>query len=247
MKYFFIALLISCSCLLTGFQNNEKLKFKIKYGMISAGYASMTIDTLVFRDSVDCYKISAKAETNGFFDKIFKVRDNITSIWDKEKKVSRQFSKKLREGSYRQKRDQYFYPEQNFSLYLKWDMKKHKMKEKKLEIIDNTQDILSAFYWTRQQELKVGESKFINVSADGKNYKAEVKVHRKETLDTIFGTKECFLIEPVLVGDAIFKQTGNIYIWITDDDLKVPVLMESEVVFGSFKAVLEEADNVSFE
>jgi hypothetical protein len=235
------------SIVLLGFQNNEKLKFKIKYGVISAGYATMNLDSVMFKDTIPCLEITTEAKTNSFFDGIFKVRDNIKSIWDRENKVTHQFSKKLREGTYRQRRDQYYYPEQNFSLYVKWDLKKNKRKEKTMEIPDQTQDILSAFYWIREQELKVGESHYVNVSADGDNYKAEVKVHRKETIDTIFGKKECLVIEPVLVGDAIFKQTGNIYIWITNDKLKVPVLMESKVIFGSFRAILKEAKNVAFE
>lgn len=91
------------------------------------------------------------------------------------------------------------------------------------------------------------DSLLINVTADGENYTAKVIVHHKETINTIFGEKECLVIEPVLAGEAIFKQTGNIHIWITNDEHKIPVKLQSRVVFGNFTATLSEAENVPYE
>jgi len=39
----------------------------------------------------------------------------------------------------------------------------------------------------------------------------------------------------------IFKQTGNIYIWLTNDEYKIPVKLESKISFGSFTASLVSA------
>jgi len=66
-----------------------------------------------------------------------------------------------------------------------------------------------------------------------------VKVLRKETINTVLGKKECLVLEPGLDGEAIFKQTGEIHIWVTNDDYKIPVLMQSKIVFGNFKALLK--------
>ncbi len=115
-----------------------------------------------------------------------------------------------------------------------------------MEIPDNTQDILSALYYLRLQEFTVGDTLTINVTSDGRNYPADVIIHKKEIMETIFGDKNCFVVEPVLKGDAIFKQTGKILVWLTADEHKIPVKMSSKIVFGSFKALLKNAENIPY-
>jgi hypothetical protein len=225
---------------LYSFQSGEKLVFKIKYGIISAGEATLAIEDFTHHDSVDCWLFSITTKTNSFFDRIFKVRDRIESVTDKAKFISYRFEKKLQEGNYKQHRIHLYYPDQYFSFYLKYSRKSKEFKEKRMEIPDETQDILSAFYFVRKQNLSVGDSLLINVTSDGRNVVTKVLVHKRETLDTIFGETECLVIEPVMETEAVFKQSGRIQIWVTDDDRKIPVKLESKVTFGSFKAYLEE-------
>ncbi len=244
MKKILIFGILLFSLKIFAFQIGEKLTFKIKYGLITAGEATLEMDERTYKDTIDCFYIESLAKTNSFFDKIYKVRDKIESYWHKEKLVSYRFEKNLREGSYRQRRIHLYYPEQNLSYYLKYARKQNKFIEKKMDIPENTQDILSAFYWFRMQDLKVGDRITINVTADGFNYPADVIVHRREKIKTIFGKKECFVVEPVLEGEAIFKQTAKIFIWLTADEYKIPVRLQSKIIFGSFKAILKDAENV---
>ena len=246
IRYCFILIIILVCTNLKGFQTGEKLTFAIKYGVITAGQAVLEVSETVYHDTIDCYLIKSTSRTNSFFDTVFRVRDKIESVLDKNRFISYKFTKKLREGSYRQDRIHFYYPDQNFSLYLKYSKKQKRFKEKRMEIPSDTQDILSAFYWTRNQDLEVGESVFIHVTVDGLNCNTEIKILRKEEIKTIFGLKECLVIEPVLLGEAIFKQTGNILVWITNDEYKVPVKMESKIIFGSFKAILKDAENVPY-
>jgi len=231
---------------LFSFQDGERLTFDIRYGIIGAGQATLHVEEIEYRNSITAYRITSNARTNRFFDRIFKVRDEIESILDKELMVSRQFTKKLQEARYRQYRIHYYYPEQNFSIYMRYDFSKNRFNEERMDIPENTQDILSAFYSVRMQQFAPGDTIVINVTADGRNYPAEIKVHRTETIRTIFGDKECLVIEPILEGDAIFKQTGEILIWLINDEHKIPVRLESKVIFGSFTATLSDAENVPY-
>ena len=95
--------------------------------------------------------------------------------------------------------------------------------------------------------MNVGDTLQISVTTDGKSYNALVCVLQREKIKTIFGEIDCLKIQPDLIGESIFKQSGNIYIWLTDDDEKIPVLLESKVIFGSFKAVLVKAENVKLQ
>ncbi len=241
-----IFLFILISIFLNAFENGEKLTFKIKYGVISAGEATLKIKETTYKDTIECYKIESLVKTNSFFDKIYKVRDKMESIWEKRRLVTLRFTKKLKEGKYRQHRIHFYYPDLGFTIYIKFGRKTKKTKEKRMEIPPGTQDIFSAFYYFRLQEFSVGDTLTINVTADGRNYPANIVVHRTETIETIFGEKECFVIEPILKGEAIFKQTGKILIWLTADEHKIPVKMSSKIIFGSFKAILKDAKKVPY-
>ncbi len=241
-----LALLFLLSSL-NSFTDGEKLVFNIKYGFITAGQATLEIEKDSFRGNVDIYRITSTARTTRFFDRIFRVRDEIESIVDKDSFYSHRFTKRLQEGRYRQYRIHFYYPEQGFTLYNRYDFDKGRFNEERMEIPGETQDILSAFYWARTQDLKPDSSIFVHVTADGRNYEAEVKVTGPETVNTIWGEMECLVLHPILEGEAIFRQTAEIYIWVTNDEHRIPVKLQSKIVFGSFYAELIEAFNVPYD
>jgi hypothetical protein len=100
--------------------------------------------------------------------------------------------------------------------------------------------VLSAFYYVRTQPLEIGKSLFIDNHADKKNYPLEVKVIRKERIEVEAGTFDCLVVEPILQASAIFEQKGSLTVWLTDDHIRMPVLMKSKVVIGSIATELTE-------
>ena len=76
--------------------------------------------------------------------------------------------------------------------------------------------------------------------SDGKNYPIFVKALRRERVEVQAGTFDCLVIEPVLETSAILENKGKLTIWLTDDNVRMPVLMRSKVIVGSFEAVLKE-------
>ncbi|HNV92996.1 MAG TPA: DUF3108 domain-containing protein [Candidatus Cloacimonas sp.] len=227
------------------FRDGEKLTFTVKYGIVSAGEASLQARSSVYQGSPVWY-LSTTAKTYPFFDKVYKVRDRVESWWDKDTLLPYKFSKNLQEGNYRQHRVHIYNHQEKSSTYQKWSFKKSVFENTEMVIPEGTQDILSAFYLMRTKKLEVGKSVMVNITADGRNMPTEVVVHRKEKQKTIFGNVECLVIEPKLKGEAIFKQSGRILIWLTNDDYKIPVRLESKITIGSFVATLTSAQQVPF-
>ena len=56
------------------------------------------------------------------------------------------------------------------------------------------------------------------------------------------GKFNCLLIEPFLAGDGLFKASGRLWISVTDDDRKMPVLMKSKILVGSVTAELKSTN-----
>jgi len=219
------------------FLPGETFEFTIRYGFVHAGKASLSIvdvDTVANRP---CYWIQTKARTRKFFDIFYKVRDEVNSYWDIEYLRSLKHEKRLKEGSYRQHRITLFDFERNIATYKK-KLQTKNPKIKEMEIPPNIQDILSAFYYVRMLPLEVGKTAYVDVNADGDNYALKIKVHRKETVKGVLGNTECIVIEPIMRGEAIFKQKGRLLIWLTNDERHIPVKMSSKVLVGAFVADL---------
>jgi hypothetical protein len=140
------------------------------------------------------------------------------------------FEKNLREGSYRSDR-QYSFDQENHEVVYKGDT---------IDIEPFVQDALSTLYFVRAQPMVVGESFFLNNFIDGKKYNLEVKVLKKETVTVDAGTFECLVVEPITQSIGLFKHEGKLTVWLTDDRLRMPVLMKSKVVVGSIAVELTD-------
>ncbi len=103
-------------------------------------------------------------------------------------------------------------------------------------------DPLSAFYEMTKWDLKIGQPAYIDIFDSKKLWKTEVQVLRKERVSVPAGDFDTIVIKPVLKSEGIFPKTGDITIWATDNDKKLPVLLKSKAVIGYFSAVLVEGD-----
>jgi hypothetical protein len=102
------------------------------------------------------------------------------------------------------------------------------------EIPPYVQDPLSALYYVRAMDLEVGKEYELAANSGGKNWTMKVIVKAAENVDLPQGTFHCLRLEPVLTGEGIFKSKGKLEVWVTDDERKIPVRMQSEVAVGSF-------------
>jgi len=212
------------------FKLGEKLEFVIRYGPVVAGSATMAIPEIKKIKNRDCYHIVSEARSSKFFSAFFRVRDRVESYMDARGLFSWRFEKHLREGNFRA--DQYVEKDHYLNIAVT-------DKKDTLRIPPCIQDILTAFYYVRTLPLEEGKSVFIDTHADKKLYPLEVRVLGRERIKTRAGTFNCIVVEPMLRGDAIFKQRGRLTIWMTDDHRKIPVLMKSKVLIGSIIAEIK--------
>jgi len=240
MRFLPLAILCLLFSPLLALNDGESLDFSINYGVIHAGNVHMSVNASVWQDSIATYNIVSEAKTTKFFDKLFKVRDLIDIEFSQLDFQSFRYHKQLREGGYRQNRINYYYPDLGYALLFKKDKKSTKWKEKSFDVPNPSRDIFTTFFMVREMDFAVGDTISVTVSEDGRNTPVNIVIHRIKKMDTIFGKIDCYELEPQLKGtDSIFKQSGDIYIYLTADERKVPVLLQSQVIFGKFKAILK--------
>lgn len=103
-------------------------------------------------------------------------------------------------------------------------------------------DMLSAFYAMTKMPLEPGSSKYFDIFDTKKLWHTEVQVLQKEKIRVQSREFNTILIKPNLKSEGIFRRTGDVFIWITDDDRKLPVLMKSKALIGTFTVELAEGD-----
>ena len=208
----------------------ERLEFSVGYGVIKAGTAVMEIPEIVKLNGKKCYHIVSTAKSNKFFSVFFKVDDRVESFMDVYGLYSWRYDKHLREGKFRANVSMVFDQENHLALY---DEGKDTF-----EVAEYAQDVLSAFYFVRTQNLTVGNSIFVPNHTDKKNYPLEVRVLRKERVKVQAGEFDCVVVEPIMKTPGIFEHKGSLRVWLTDDEVKMPVLMKSKVIIGSISTEL---------
>jgi hypothetical protein len=106
-----------------------------------------------------------------------------------------------------------------------------KHEKANLMLKDLTFDALSALYYMRHLPLKPGTSFAMNIFNKKLTYRTEVQVLRKESLDTAFGKVNTFVLRANMdeVGDGVLYYPGDIYIWVTDDERRTPVIIEKRL------------------
>jgi hypothetical protein len=211
----------------------EKFTFSVEYGFISAGTATLSVVGIDTLQGVPCYHFQSRAQTNPTFSPIFKVDDKVNSYADLYKLASLRMEKHLREGSYKKDFEVDFDPYLPLAYYPSGDT---------VETAPDAKDVLSSLYFLRLHELQVGTVLSIPTHNNKKNYPLYVKIERKERVKVPAGKFTCFVVEPFLQDEGIFKAKGKILIWITADEKKMPVLVKASVLIGSVSAKLQEYD-----
>jgi len=215
------------------FGAGEKLVYAVRYFGVTAGHGIIEVEGIEEYKGRQVYKISAIAKTSEFFDNFHRVRDRIESYMDVLGLFSWKYSKRLEEGSYRAFAAIEFDHETGTAV---------KHTGEKYTVPAFVQDVLSELFYVRALELNTDEEIYLDVCSDeGRPYQIWVEKKGYETVKVDAGEFDCIVIRPHLKYEGIFRQKGDVDIWLTNDERKIPVLVKSAIVIGTIDAVLQEA------
>jgi hypothetical protein len=222
------------------FKEGEKLTFDLNYGFVTAGIAIMHVPKIKRISGRNAYHVTFEVNSVPSFDWIYKVRDRYETYIDVEGLFPWRFEQHIREGDY----------SRDFSAFFDQRKGKAKTSEGEYEIPKYVNDIVSAFYFARTfdfSELKVNDLVHLQNFYKDKVYDLDVKFLGKETIEVPAGTFDCVIVEPLVQEGGLFKHEGNIIIWLSDDELKLPVKVRTKVVIGHVEAKLSKYEGIAGE
>ena len=220
------------------FQTGEWFKFRVHYGMINAGYATLEVQDGVINNK-KVYHVIGKGYSTGMSRFFFKVDDIYESYFDKVTGNPYKYVRKIDEGGYTKNQEGFFNQASDRVLVKDFENK----TEKTFVIPNNTQDIVSTFYYLRNyptiDKLKVGESVAIDMFFDDETTKFKLKFIGRADIETKFGVIPTMIFRPLVQSGRVFKEKEALTVWISDDDNKIPVRIQANLAVGSIKADLD--------
>lgn len=218
------------------YRAGEYLKYKINYGLINAGFATLEIsDTLI--NAYPLHHVIGRGWSAGMVHLFFPVEDDYQTFIHKESLQPYRFIRKINEGGYTKDKEIFFDYEKKEAKVIN-----HKNKtEKTFTIVNDIQDLLSTLYYLRNQDLSsLNKEDIISVNMFLDNEIIEFKLifKGKETINTKFGKVNTMIFNPLVQEGRIFKENEGVTVWITDDKNKIPIKIKASVLVGSLKAEL---------
>jgi len=223
----------------TAFARGEKLTFRVYYqsaitGKVTAGEASLEVKkkSVTQNDHVT-YHIVGTGHSKGAFNFFFKVDDKFETFIDEESLIPWYFTRRTREGGYKKDDEVNFRQNQGLAV----------SRRAVTKIPENTQDIMSVFYFARTLDLtdvQPGESFPLSFFLDDSLYVSKIVFLGREQVETEIGTFNCLKFKPMVLKGKVFNEPYPMQLWVTDDLNRVPVLVQSAVIVGSVKMELIE-------
>jgi len=214
------------------FGAGEYLKFDVGYLGVSAGEAVLTVSDTVFRGR-KCLKVNFTLISKPFFNIFYRVEDRYSTVIDALGIFPWRFEQHIREGGF----------SRDFTA--DFDQVNHlaTTSEGNHPLPPYVQDMLSAFYFSRTVDysaLKTGDKIHMQNFYKDSTYELDVKFRGRQTVEVEAGNFRCLVIEPLAREGGLFKSEGKLFVWITDEDRRVPVRVSTKIAIGAVESELVE-------
>jgi hypothetical protein len=209
------------------FKAGEQLSYRLKYGVFTAAEADLRVEnTDIKYNGRPALHIIVEGRTAGSFDVFYKVRNRYETYIDEKTLLPYFYAENRHEGSWKHSDKVTFDHETNKITATKGS---YAFKGKVF-------DFVSAYYFARTidvSKLHVGDKFELRYFLDDGINSLGITYAGKEKVNCSMGTFNCLKFNPTIIPGRIFRKDSKLYLWITDDNNRIPVKANVEVVVGS--------------
>lgn len=212
----------------------ERLTYEVSWLNLTAAIAVMEVAPMEGRGGpFSTAKLIGTAQSTPIITKFFPVDNRVESELDLETLTPEHLTFRRREGKKKEDIEYTFHQKDGMVTAVRGGT------TESVSIPAGTHDIISCLYYTRAVlPPKPGASLKMNVYHDKKNRQVEVRVEGIENLEGGWGKAETVRVRVVMPFHGLFMNKGDIHVWVTNDERKIPVRMKAKVVLGAIVADL---------
>ena len=220
------------ACIFANAQPKEEIRYHMRYSFFRGGEATLIVEDTTYKGKKAVHLV-LDGNTVGLANALFGVHDVYESIVNPETFLPYKAIRNIREGDYRYYNEAFFYNDQD-SLYSK--------KSGPLKVPHNTVDFVTAFFKMKNtsylDQFDGGEEFSIPVFHAGEQFMMRVQYLGKTTIKSDLGKKECHIIRPRIEKGKVLDSDDGLKFYITNDEARIPLLLEFELKVGSLKCEL---------
>ncbi len=187
------------------------------------GRGYLSVESIDDISGVQSYHVKFQAKTGKFADSIYRVRDQIDIWLNKNDLTTLRINKQINEGKYHRK----YYTSIDYNNLIAITNKDT------IKINGTVRDPYSLLYYFRTIPLKVGQILDFTTFDQNKLTDFQVIVDGKQTIETPAGKFSCLVVKPFREGKSLLKNEGDMKIWFSDDELRLPVKIQIKIKYGS--------------
>ena len=235
---------------ITAFKGGEVLNYEVYYNWgliwVSAGFATFSVKEEIINNKT-LYHFVGEGSSKHNWDWFFKVRDKYESYNDTSNLRPFKYIRNSSDGGYWVYNDISFDFKNNKAIGHLKTKKKPTLQIDTVKISNSTFDPISMIYHARTidfEKFKPNDEIPISIILDNEVHSLKITYYGKETIKTQLGTFKCIKFKPTLIPGTIFKEGGAMTVWVTDDDNRVPMKIETPIITGTIKVYLKNVSGL---
>ena len=223
------------------FQGGEKLTYKLFYNVSAVWIAAGEV-TFEVEDIGSQFHITAKGKTYESYDKIFKVNDTYETYLDKKTMLPLTSVREVHEGNYNLYDKVSFNQKEHTAVSMRGNSKDDASKSE-YSVETCMHDIVSIIYFSRNIDFKnltKGSYFPLSIFMDKQAHPLQVLYKGAEAKVKVkgLGKFDTQIFSPQTVSGKTFKENTAIDVWVSDDENRLPLIIETPISVGYVKAVL---------
>jgi hypothetical protein len=208
---------------------HEELDYSVEWRLIPAGTAQIDW-TATPHSAAAASELKMHLQSTGLVSRLFHVDDQYLALMNQHLCAQRT-EMMAHEGSRNRETYVAFDPQLHLASHVEKDLNRNTTVTQEVEIPPCVHDVLGGLLLLRNMKLEPGTAAQIPVS-DGKKF-AQVRVEsqRREDLVTPLGPRKTIRYEVFVFDNVLYKRSGHLHIWLTDDSRRLPVQLQVRLQF----------------
>lgn len=208
---------------------HEIFDYSIEWRLITAGKAHLEWNAS--SGAADAGNVRLHVESAGLVSRLYLVNDDYSAVLGPGFCAQNSLIQ-AQEGNRHKDTRVIFDGAGHKASYAEKDLVKNSTITQEVGIPSCVHDLIGGLISLRYLKLEPGKSTQIPVS-DGKKFvMAKVESQRREVLKTELGSVNTVLYEIYLFDNVLFRRSGHLHVWITDDDRRLPIQLQVRLQFA---------------
>ncbi|HWE52721.1 MAG TPA: DUF3108 domain-containing protein [Bryobacteraceae bacterium] len=227
--------------------SRETLDYAVEWRLIPAGTAKLTWTPLgtapANGGAPAASEVQLHLESTGLVSRLFRVNDDYTAMLGQNFCGQSTFMAAHEGNRSRETRVTYDQLERKVH-YTERDLIKNSTTTHEVDIPACTHDVLGGLMVLRMLRIEPGKSVQIPISDGKKVAQVKIESQRREEINTPTGMQKTIRYEIFLFDNVLYKRSAHMHIWLTDDNLRLPVQLQVHLQFAigtiTFKLAKQE-------